>query len=92
MEVGLSQPGAPVLVGAELPEDMPLDRFGWGSDFPHSVGTFPNSRDYIDETFGPLDDTLRHKILLGNAAEVLPDGASGWMSLVVDVADGEAPA
>lgn len=25
-------------------------------------------------------------------ADVVPDGASGWMSLVVDVADGEAPA
>jgi predicted TIM-barrel fold metal-dependent hydrolase len=60
-----------VRVGAELPEDMPLDLFWWGSDFPHSVGTFPNSRHYIDETFGPLDDTLRHKILVGNAAEHL---------------------
>jgi len=60
-----------VRVGAELPEDMPLDLFWWGSDFPHSVGTFPRSREYIDETFGPLDEKLRHKLLVGNAAEHL---------------------
>ena len=60
-----------VRVGAELPEDMPLDLFWWGSDFPHSVGTFPRSRAYIDETFGPLDEKLRHKLLVGHAAEHL---------------------
>ncbi len=60
-----------VRVGAELPEDMPLDLFWWGSDFPHSVGTFPRSQEYIDETFGALDDKVRHKILVGNAAEHL---------------------
>jgi len=60
-----------VRVGAELPEDMPLDLFWWGSDFPHSVGTFPRSREYIEETFGPLDEKLRHTLLVGNAAEHL---------------------
>jgi uncharacterized protein len=60
-----------VRVGAELPEDMPLELFWWGSDFPHSVGTFPRSREYIDETFGPLDEKLRHQLLVGNAAEHL---------------------
>ena len=40
-----------VKMGEELPEDMPLDLFWWGSDFPHSVGTFPHSQDYIEETF-----------------------------------------
>ena len=40
----------------ELPDDMPLELFWWGSDFPHSVGTFPHSRKYIEETFAGLDD------------------------------------
>ena len=50
---------------------MPLELFWWGSDFPHSVGTFPRSREYIEETFGPLDEKLRHTLLVGNAAEHL---------------------
>jgi len=60
-----------VRFGRELPDDMPLELFWWGSDFPHSVGTFPHSRDYIEETFGDLDPELRHRILVGNAAEHL---------------------
>ena len=50
---------------------MPLDLFLWGSDFPHSVGTFPHSQDYIEETFAGLDDDLRRTILVGNAAKHL---------------------
>ena len=51
-----------------LPDDMPLELFWWGSDFPHSVGTFPHSRKYIEETFDDLSPELRHTLLVGNAA------------------------
>ena len=57
-----------VQIGQELPDDMPLELFWWGSDFPHSVGTFPHSQEYIEETFADLDDELRHTLLVGNAA------------------------
>ena len=60
-----------VKIGEELPEDMPLELFWWGSDFPHSVGTFPHSQEYIEETFADLDDELRHTLLVGNAAKHL---------------------
>lgn len=60
-----------VRVGRDLPDDMPLELFWWGSDFPHSVGTFPHSREYIAETFDDLKPELRHRILVGNAAEHL---------------------
>ena len=60
-----------VAIGQALPHEMPLELFWWGSDFPHSVGTFPHSRKYLEETFGDLDPDLRHKLLLGNAAEHL---------------------
>ena len=60
-----------VKMGEELPEEMPLDLFLWGSDFPHSVGTFPHSKDYIEEAFAGLDDELRRTILVGNAAKHL---------------------
>ncbi len=48
---------------------MPLDWLTWGSDFPHSVGTFPNSQKYIREAFADLDESTRRKILLENPAE-----------------------
>ncbi len=57
-----------VRIGQELPNDMPLELFWWGNDFPHSVGTFPHSRKYIEETFADLSPELRHTLLLGNAA------------------------
>ena len=60
-----------IKMGEELPEEMPLDLFLWGSDFPHSVGTFPHSKDYIEEAFDGLDDDLRRTILVGNAAKHL---------------------
>jgi hypothetical protein len=54
---------APIL---QMGNVFPLDRLIWGSDFPHSVGTYPNSRQYIKETFANVDDTLRRKILVDN--------------------------
>jgi predicted TIM-barrel fold metal-dependent hydrolase len=60
-----------VKIGQELPHEMPLELFWWGSDFPHSVGTFPHSRKYIEETFADLSPELRHTLLVGNAAKHL---------------------
>ncbi len=51
-----------------LAEIMPLDWFMWASDFPHSVGTFPKSRAYIDDAFAGVDDATRRKIVVENAA------------------------
>jgi predicted TIM-barrel fold metal-dependent hydrolase len=45
---------------------VPLEKFAWGSDFPHSVGTFPNSEQFIKEHFGSMDEALRRKILVEN--------------------------
>jgi uncharacterized protein len=45
---------------------VPLDHFAWGSDFPHSVGTFPNSEQYLKEAFAGIDDDLRRKLLVTN--------------------------
>ena len=35
---------------------LTLDQFMWGSDFPHSVGTLPNSHQYLDDAFSGLED------------------------------------
>jgi predicted TIM-barrel fold metal-dependent hydrolase len=45
---------------------VPLDHFAWGSDFPHSVGTFPNSQQYLKEAFEGIPDDLKRKILVEN--------------------------
>ncbi len=47
---------------------MPLDWLMWGSDFPHSVGTFPDSRAYIDDAFAGVDEATRRRILVENPA------------------------
>ena len=48
---------------------MPLDWFMWANDFPHSVGTWPNSEKFVAETFAEVDEATRRKILLENPAE-----------------------
>ena len=40
----------------------------WGSDFPHSAGNFPHSRDIIDEMFADVPDDERYAMVAGNAA------------------------
>lgn len=51
----------------KMADMLPIDNIMWGSDFPHSVGSFPNSRQFLDEAFAGHDD-LRRKIVLENPA------------------------
>ena len=56
--------------GAQMGNVFPLERFIWGSDFPHSVGTFPNSREVrrrnlrrgrgISAAQDPLENICKH--------------------------------
>jgi predicted TIM-barrel fold metal-dependent hydrolase len=48
---------------------MPLEWFLWGSDFPHSVGTYPKSREYLDEAFAGIDADIQRRILIDNPVE-----------------------
>jgi uncharacterized protein len=45
---------------------VPLDKFVWGSDFPHSVGTFPSSTQFLKEEFAGMDEGLKRKLLVTN--------------------------
>ena len=56
---------APVLQMGSL---MSLDHFAWGSDFPHSVGSYPNSKQYLDDALSGLDESLKRKLLAENIA------------------------
>ena len=55
-------------IGMGLAGLMPLDWFMWGSDFPHSVGTFPHSRKFLDDAFADVDEGTKRRILLENPA------------------------
>jgi uncharacterized protein len=50
---------------------FPFENLVWGNDFPHSVGTYPNSQQYLKNTFGHIDDDLRRRILCTNIARHL---------------------
>jgi predicted TIM-barrel fold metal-dependent hydrolase len=47
---------------------VPVDNLMWGTDFPHSVTTFPNSQVWLDEAFAGQDPNLRRKILVETPA------------------------
>ena len=42
----------------------------WGSDYPHDEGTFPHSREVIEETFKELTEEEKRKIVGENAAKL----------------------
>jgi predicted TIM-barrel fold metal-dependent hydrolase len=47
---------------------VPVDNLMWGSDFPHSVNTYPNSRQWLDEAFADVDPAIRRKICVDTPA------------------------
>jgi predicted TIM-barrel fold metal-dependent hydrolase len=40
----------------------------WASDFPHSVGSYPDSRKFLDDAFEGVDEALRSQVPLENPA------------------------
>ena len=46
------------------------DNAMWASDYPHSVTTWPKSRDYIDRQMANCSQEERQKLLVGNAVRV----------------------
>ena len=50
---------------------LPIDNLMWGSDFPHSVGSFPNSRAWLDIIFEGVPGDIRKKVLLENPTKFL---------------------
>jgi predicted TIM-barrel fold metal-dependent hydrolase len=56
-------------VAFRLGDAVPWANLMWGSDFPHSVGTYPASRQHLDEALATVDPAVRRRILLENPAE-----------------------
>jgi uncharacterized protein len=48
---------------------VPVDNLMWGTDFPHSVTTFPHSQEWLSEAFAGQDPALRRKILVDTPAK-----------------------
>jgi len=54
-------------VAVRIADLLPTDNLMWGTDFPHSVGSFPDSQQFLDTAFAGRDD-LRRRIVLENPA------------------------
>ena len=50
-------------------EFLPAEDLMWGSDFPHSVTSYPRTREWLDIIFEDVPAELRRKILLDNPVE-----------------------
>ena len=49
-------------------ELLNIDHLMWGSDYPHTEGTFPNSLDRVVKDFAGVPDDVTRKLLVENAA------------------------
>jgi predicted TIM-barrel fold metal-dependent hydrolase len=49
---------------------MGVDRLMWGSDYPHSEGTFPYSRRQIEHDFGDIPEQETRMLVRDNAAQL----------------------
>ncbi len=65
--VGASFPGPH---DADVFRRIGIDRFMWGSDYPHREGTYPYSKESLRRTFAGWDEADLRTVLAGNAAKV----------------------
>jgi predicted TIM-barrel fold metal-dependent hydrolase len=57
-------------VGASSIESLGVDVFMWGSDFPHTDSTWPNSRSVIKRNLADVPDWVADKVLRDNVADL----------------------
>ena len=65
--MGVSQPGSE---DAAALDQIGVDRFMWGSDYPHDEGTGPFSRETLRQRFHDVPEPKMRKVLAGNVAEL----------------------
>jgi predicted TIM-barrel fold metal-dependent hydrolase len=49
--------------------DIGLDNLMWGSDFPHSVGTFPDTKEILRELFEDVPEDEKRQVLVENPCD-----------------------
>ena len=57
-------------IGIRLRDVIGVDNMMWGSDYPHSELTFPQSRKILTEILAGVPDNEQAKIVGGNTARV----------------------
>ena len=57
-------------IGIRLRDVIGVDNMMWGSDYPHSESTFPQSRKILAEILDGVPDDEQAKIVGGNTARV----------------------
>src|SRR5918995_774116 len=65
--MGVSHPGP---ADAEARHVIGLDKFMWGSDYPHDEGTYPFTREHLRALFHDTDPAELRRLLAGNVAEL----------------------
>lgn len=65
--IGASQPRPEDVVARH---EIGIDRFMWGSDYPHMEGTYPFTREHLRQVFSHVPEGELRKILGESAAEV----------------------
>ena len=66
--LGVSFPGPADARAAK--EAVGVDKFMWGSDYPHDEGTYPFTREALRQVFSDWDEPSMRKILAENAAKL----------------------
>ena len=51
-------------VALKMGDLVPVENLMFGSDFPHSVSSYPNTKEWLDMMFADLSTELRHKMLV----------------------------
>ncbi len=57
-------------LGVQLRDVIGVDQMQWGSDYPHGEGTFPRSREIIEQILEDCTEEEKEKIVGGNATRV----------------------
>jgi predicted TIM-barrel fold metal-dependent hydrolase len=57
-------------IGIRLRDVIGVDNMMWGSDYPHSESTFPQSRKILTEILAGVPDDEQPEIAAGNTARV----------------------
>jgi predicted TIM-barrel fold metal-dependent hydrolase len=65
--MGVSQPGP---ADAAVRHEIGIDRFMWGSDYPHDEGTHPFTREHLRQVFPGVQPGEMQQILAENVAKL----------------------
>ena len=53
----------------KLRDHLPVDTLMWGTDFPHSVGSYPKTREWLDIIFEDVPAPTKRQVLLETPAD-----------------------